>query len=167
MTTAHQPENWFHEAGSDDCPHGAEPQDRDSEAWDVWSDRHTGSPQDVYICLEAPAGQCCGACSEEFGEAVPWEGCRERPRAASHGTPQSHAPHERITVQVAGLECLERECEEFFDEEGDDIPGKETCSHFTEMDICAACSERPTASNEFPAVAAWTHCAERAITTTP
>ncbi|MFD7860953.1 hypothetical protein [Streptomyces sp. NPDC059783] len=163
MSTDHTPENWFHEAGGDHCPHGAEPADRNSEVWDLWAEHHTGSPQDVYICLEAPAGQCCGACSEEFGEAVSWEACRERPRTASHSTGE-RTEHERITVQVAGLECLERECEEFFTDDGDEITGKETCSHFSEMDICSGCSEQPTASGEFPAVVAWTDCAARTLT---
>ncbi|MEU1433994.1 hypothetical protein ABZ438_07835 [Streptomyces sp. NPDC005786] len=160
MTDTHEPEAWFHEAGSDQCPHGAEP-DRTSDAWDVWADRHTGSPQDVYICLEAPAGEACGTCSAEDGEMVPWSACHERARTKEQPAPEQRAAHERITVQVAGLECLERECEEFFTDDGDEIPGKDTCSHFSEMDICAGCSE-PPAWGEFVTVVAWADCKQLA-----
>ncbi|MGW2861888.1 hypothetical protein [Streptomyces sp. NPDC001205] len=72
----HQPEPWFWEAGSEHCPHGAEP-DRDSDAWDVWAERHDGSPQDVFICLDAPMGDHCPACSDEHGAPVPWSDCDE------------------------------------------------------------------------------------------
>ena len=158
--TEHQPENWFHEAGGGHCPHGAEP-DRNTEAWDTWAEHHSGSPQNVYICLEAPAGECCGACSEEYDEAVPWEACRERARTRQQALPNPRT-HEPITVDAASLECLERECEEFFDDDGEEIPGKETCSHFISMDICAGCSEEPTDANEFPTVVAWDACPQRA-----
>ncbi|MFD6553755.1 hypothetical protein [Streptomyces sp. NPDC058398] len=79
--TDHQPEPWFGEAGSDPCPHGPEPKD-DSPEWDVWyevtSDRHTGSPQDVRICLDAPIGDYCPECSADHNEPVPWSLCDSR-----------------------------------------------------------------------------------------
>jgi hypothetical protein len=72
--TDHQPEPWFWEAGSEHCPHGAEP-DRDSDVWDVWAERHSGSPQDVVVCLDAPMGDHCPECSADHGEPVPWSLC--------------------------------------------------------------------------------------------
>lgn len=78
MTTyEHRPVPYFWEAGSDECPHGPAP-DRDSDAWDDWAERHPGSPEEIFICLDAPIGECCDACSEETGEPVGWEWCEER-----------------------------------------------------------------------------------------
>jgi hypothetical protein len=70
----HKPEPWFWEAGSEHCPHGSEP-DRDSDAWDVWAERHSGSPQDVFICLDAPMGDHCPECSADHSAPVPWSLC--------------------------------------------------------------------------------------------
>ncbi|WP_448333553.1 hypothetical protein [Streptomyces sp. DSM 41534] len=80
MTDQHEPAPFYWEAGGDQCPHGPEP-DRNSPEIDDWWDRHTGSPQDVYICLDAPAGDACLACSDEVGEMVPWDLCRAREHA--------------------------------------------------------------------------------------
>jgi hypothetical protein len=160
--TDHKPEPWFWEAASDDCPHGAEPTDDTSPEWEVWDGSHTGSPQDVRICLDAPAGEACGACSEENGEMVPWSACRSRDRARREEKPATGQPtvHAPITVTGGSLECLERECEDFFDDEGDEIPGKETCSHLSEMEICEGCTG-PHKNGEFPVVVAWADCTQR------
>lgn len=164
--TDHQPEPWFHEIGSDDCPHGAEPDDENSperEAWEeATSARHTGSPQDVRICRDAPAGEACGACSDDVGEMVPWSACRVRDRARHQDTPISEPQHRPVTVEVGGLECVERECEEFFTDDGDEIPGMDACSHMRQMEICEACSE-PDTAEDYPPVVAWTDCAERSV----
>jgi len=162
--TDHKPQPWFWEAGSDQCPHGPEPEDDMSPEWDAWYERHTGSPQDVRICLDAPAGDVCGTCSEDDNEMVPWSACRARDRARRNETqvteqPVAHAP---VTVEVGLLDCLELECEEFFDEDGEEIPGKETCSHLTEMEICEGCTG-PWKDGEFPAVAAWADCPQRPV----
>jgi hypothetical protein len=106
----HQPESWFHEIGSDDCPHGAEPDD-DTPEWEAWYDvtsvRHTGSDQDVRICLDAPVGQACGVCSENDGEFVPWEACRLRDRARRDDIPAAEqpVPHRPATVHVGTADC--------------------------------------------------------------
>lgn len=146
-TTDHQPEKWFWEAGSDKCPHGPEPE-YTSPAWDDWHDRHTGSPQDVRICLDAPAGDVCGACSEEYNEAVPWSACRTRAHARPKQgvVPSIDATHEPVTILVGTEDCLERECEEYVTEDGDDDPTVETCSHIrTEV----SCSCKRQADGEY------------------
>ncbi|MGW8679588.1 hypothetical protein ACWGNN_00715 [Streptomyces sp. NPDC055817] len=157
MTDRHEPTNWFWEAGSDSCPHRPRPAN-DSPDWDAWFERHTGSPQDVFICLDAPAGEACEPCSDESGDMVPWSRCRNRKhvRAYQPTEPRQHRP---VTVDVASLECLGRECEEFFTEGGDEIPGKTSCSHVREMEICEACSEPPPGdADPYPAVVAWADC---------
>ena len=141
--SAHQPEPWYHEAGSSKCPHGPEPEDRDGDAWDVWAERHTGSPQDVFICLDAPMGDVCEECSNDVGEAVPWSACETRrhahPKPGTEPTPEAHEP---VEVWVGTGDCLERECEDYFTEDGDEIPGKERCSHIGVELICGGCSTR-------------------------
>lgn len=154
-TTTHTPEPWFWEADSDHCPHGPEPEDDTSDEWDTWQDCHQWAPQDVRICRDAPAGDACGECSAEHGEMVPWADCAARPRRQA--TPEPPAVHQPVTVDVAGLECAERECEEFFTDDGDEIPGKDTCSHYWRMEICEAC----TGAGDFPPVVAWADCPQK------
>ena len=88
---------------------------------------------------------------------VPWAVCenREHAHAWQPTEPRQHRP---VTVDVAGLECLERECEEYFTEDGDEIPGKTTCSHVRQMEICEGCSDAPLKGDECPAVVAWGDC---------
>ncbi|MBT2429418.1 hypothetical protein J7F02_28330 [Streptomyces sp. ISL-112] len=81
MTTPasdHRPEPWFWGADTDRCPHGPEPEDDTTDAWEQWTDRHPWAPQDVRVCLDAPMGDQCAECSEEHMEAVPWANCDER-----------------------------------------------------------------------------------------
>lgn len=159
MTEQHESGAYYWNADTDDCPHGAEPNiETDGEAWDVWSDQHPVS-DDGRICLGAPAGEACLDCSAEDGEMVPWAACREREHARPKVavTTTEHTPG---IADVGSLECLERECEEFFDDEGDEIPGKTTCSHMREMEICLGCSPDPETS-DLPPVVAWTDCPQR------
>lgn len=149
--TDHKPESWFHEIGSDACPHGAEPDD-DTPEWDTWyeatSSRHTGSQQDVRICLDAPAGEACGDCSDDSGQMVPWTACRTRShRKPKDGVvPNPDAAHQPVVVLVGTEECLDRECDEYFTDDGDLDPGVERCSHIgTEL----ACSCQQQANGEY------------------
>lgn len=159
--TDHKPESWFWEAGSDDCPHGSQPDyEADPEAWDIWSDQHPGSPQDVRICRDAPAGEACGACSENDNEFVPWSACRVRDRARREHKTAQDPQHRPVTVAVGGLECLERECDEYFTGDGEEIHGKENCSHIHDMEVCEACSQLQ-AAGDFPPVVAWVDCPQR------
>lgn len=155
--TDHRPEPWFWEAGAEDCPHGPQPDvDTDGDAWDVWLERHPSS-DDGPICLDAPAGVACGDCSAEHGDMVPWSLCenREHARPRQARTDQ----HRPAVADVANLECMERECDDFFDD-GNEIPGKLTCSHMTQLEICDGCSEEPKGGG-FPAVVAWVDCPRR------
>jgi hypothetical protein len=141
-TTTHQPEPWYHEAGSSKCPHGPQPAygSPEYDAWDdATSERHTPSEQDVVICLDAPMGDMCVECSADHNEAVPWSACDARAHAKPQGwaTEYGHLP---VTVWVGTTECLERECEELFDDQGDPIPGKDRCSHISVELICGGCS---------------------------
>ncbi|GAA1781126.1 MULTISPECIES: hypothetical protein [Actinomycetes] len=51
--------------------------------------------------------------------------------------------HQPTTVYAGPVDCIERECEEFWDDEGEDRPGVNLCSHIAAEQICAACSEPP------------------------
>src|SRR5947208_3680027 len=101
MTTDdHKPEPWFWEAGAEECPHAPQPDvDTDGEAWDVWRERHPSSDSGP-ICLDAPAGEACGACSEDDGDMVPWSDCRVREHARPKQglVPTVDARHEPVTV---------------------------------------------------------------------
>lgn len=159
-TTYHKPEPWFWECEPDECPNGPEPDDT-TDAWDEWSDRHQWSPQGARVCLDTPAGDACAECSEDDGEFVPWSACRIRPRRKDKPMPGQTAAHQPETVLGGGLECVERECEDFFTEDGDEIPGKETCSHMTELEICTGCTAANGAPGDFPPVVAWADCPHR------
>lgn len=139
MPDTHEPGSYFWNADTDRCPHGTEPNVKtDGEAWDLWTDRHPVS-DDGRICLDAPAGEACLDCSAEEGDMVPWPDCRVR----EHGRPKDgvvpnvDVAHQPVTVWVGILECLDRECEEYFTEDGDVDPGVERCSHVREEVVCS------------------------------
>lgn len=152
----HEPTKFYWEAGSEHCPHGSEPE-RISPESDAWWERHSGSPQDVYICLDAPAGTACPACSAEQGDMVAWSRCENR----KHARPRQAIAdqHRMVIADVGSLECLERECEDFFTDDGEQIPGKAICSHVQELQICSGCSPRD--GDEYPKVVAWDDCVQR------
>jgi hypothetical protein len=145
MTTepTHQPEPWYYEAGSSKCPHGPRP-DYDSPEYDAWdeatSERHRPSDECV-ICLDAPMGDVCEECSQNCGEAVPWSACEVRrhakPKPSTTPTPNVHAP---VEVWVGTTECLEGNCLDLYDDEGDPIPGRDRCPHTSVELICGGCS---------------------------
>ncbi|MCX4450638.1 hypothetical protein [Streptomyces sp. NBC_01789] len=136
---SHEHGTYYWEAGATECPHGPRPDpDTDGDAYDVWSDQHPTS-DDVRICLNAPIGEACLDCSAEDGEYVPWAACRTREHALpTHGmVPNPDADHQQVTVWVGTLECLERECEQYFTDDGDHDPGVERCSHIREELACS------------------------------
>ncbi|MFF8840532.1 hypothetical protein [Streptomyces sp. NPDC015130] len=142
-TEKHEPENWFWDADSGDCPHGPQPEDDMSDAWDAWMDRHQ-SYADGMLCLDAPAGEACGECSAEHGEMVPWSQCSVRTHRRPRPTvaPVPAADHEQVPIWVGTTECLERECDDYFDDDGDEIPGLEHCPHIRVETACS-CQQQP------------------------
>lgn len=144
MTDQHEPGAFYWEAGSDQCPHGAEPDiETEGEAWDLWNDRHVSS-DDGPVCLDAPAGDACLACSAEDGDMVPWNLCRvrEHARPKQGVVPSMDATHEPVTVLVGTFECLDRECDDYFGDDGNVDPGVERCSHIHEEQACS-CQRGP------------------------
>jgi hypothetical protein len=144
MTDTHEPGAFYWNADSPHCKHGAEPDsETDGEAWDDWSEVHPVS-DDGRICLEAPAGEACLDCSAEHGDMVPWSRCEGR----DHIRPQHGivtvpgVKHQQVPVWIGGTDCLERECDEYFTEDGDEIPGLEHCSHIR-PDTACSCQEQP------------------------
>ncbi|MER7953881.1 hypothetical protein [Streptomyces sp. NPDC096030] len=143
MTEQHEPEQWHFNADTNECPHGPEPEDDASDEWEEWTDRHP-TYDDGRLCLDAPAGEACGACSADDGEMVPWSHCRAR----THRRPQRGvaagpgAEHRQVPIWIGATECLERECDGYFDDDGDEIPGLEHCSHI-QPDTACSCQEQP------------------------
>ncbi|MET9517462.1 hypothetical protein [Streptomyces sp. NPDC002994] len=169
ITEIHESGTFYWEPGAEECPHAAEPNyETEGDAWDVWTERHPAS-DNGRICLDAPAGEACLTCSEEEGDMVPWSRCRGRDhiRPLPGLTRVDSTAHASLTVLVGGLECLERECEEFFTDDGDEIPGKTTCSHMHEEEVCGGCSvEQP--DGIFESTVAWVDCPQRpAVEPTP
>ncbi|MEU7416735.1 hypothetical protein [Streptomyces antibioticus] len=155
-TDGHRPEPWFWECEPSECPNGPEPDDTTDE-WDAWSNRHVWSPQDARVCLDTPAGDACAECSEDHGEFVPWSACRIRPRRKDKPMPERPA-HQPETVQVGGLACVERECDDYVTDDGNEVPNLDTCTHLREMEICPACTAANGRPEDLPSVVAWTDC---------
>ncbi|ACX71086.1 hypothetical protein pZL12.9c [Streptomyces phage ZL12] len=135
----HEHGSYYWNADSPHCKHGAEPDwNTDGEAWDRWSDKHPVS-DDGHICLDAPAGEACLDCSTEEGDMVPWADCRTREHARpKHGiVPNPGVEHQQVAVWIGTRECLERDCEDYFTEDGDEIPGKDRCFHIREEQACS------------------------------
>jgi hypothetical protein len=62
--------------------------------------------------------------------------------------------HTPITLLVGSEECFDRECEDYFTEDGEPDPGVERCSHIAEQTVCEQCStERP--DGEYEPVVPW------------
>lgn len=132
----HQPSPFYEDA--DACPH-TEPNDlTDPAAWDAWSDQHP-TYDDGHLCLDQPAGLGCPACSAEAGDMVPWSFCRSRDhvRPKSGVVPNPGTEHQPVTVWVGSLDCFERECDEYVDDEGEDIAAVDRCSHIREEQACS------------------------------
>jgi hypothetical protein len=157
--TDHQPEQFYWDAETEHCPHKPIPE-RYTDAWDEWMTLGHQPYDDGILCLSAPAMDGCPACTAEHGDMVPWSHCDERDHARAR-TISSKPQHRPVTADVGSLECWERECDDFFTDEGDEIPGKTECSHLTQMEICEACSE-PGAAEDYPAVVAWADCEQHA-----
>ncbi|WP_405548809.1 hypothetical protein [Streptomyces microflavus] len=133
----HGPYYW--NADTPHCKHGDEPdQSTDCEAHDRWSDRHPES-ENGHICLDAPMGEACRDCSAEDGEFVPWGACRTREHARPKNgvAPNPDTEHQQVPVWVGPYWCLERDCEDYFTDDGDEIPSKDRCSHIREGQACA------------------------------
>ncbi|MFD7465079.1 hypothetical protein [Streptomyces tendae] len=153
----HEPKQFYFGADTEYCPHKPIPE-RHTDAWDEWMALGHQAYDDGILCLAAPCGIGCPACSAESGDMVPWSRCENRPHTPARTEPRAPR-HRALTVEVGSLECWERECDEFFTEDGDEIPGKTACSHLTEMEICAACSEPPVGNTDnFPAAVAMADC---------
>lgn len=72
--------------------------------------------------------------------------------------------HRPVTAEVADLECLERQCDEYFTDDGDEIPGQDSCSHVRQMVICEACSDAAVGDGDpHPPVVAWADCPQRPV----
>lgn len=141
MTDQHEPEPFYENA--DTCAH-EEPDDLvDPDAWDAWSGRHPAC-DDGNLCLDKPVGLGCPACSAESGDMVPWSFCRSRDHVRPQGgvVPNPGAEHQPVTVWVGGLDCLERECDEYVDDDGEDIATVDRCSHIREQQACS-CQRQP------------------------
>ncbi|MGP3684120.1 hypothetical protein ACTVZO_05300 [Streptomyces sp. IBSNAI002] len=134
--TEHQPEPFYENA--DSCPHPEPDNVLDGDAWDTWADQHP-TYDDGHLCRDKPAGLGCPACSLEAGEMVPWSFCRSRDRARPKdgAVPDPDVEHQPVTVWVGGLDCLERDCEEYFDDDGEDLPGLDRCSHIRVERACS------------------------------
>lgn len=148
MTEIHEPQPFYWNADTDRCKHGAEPDsETDGAAWDAWSDLHPVS-DDGRICLEAPAGDACPECSAECGDMVAWADCRGRDRVRPQRgmVPNPDVEHQTVPVWVGVIDCLERECDEYFTEDGDEKQGIGACSHLREE---TACSCQRQASGEY------------------
>lgn len=72
--------------------------------------------------------------------------------------------HRPITLLVGAEDCLDRDCEEYFTEDGESDPAVERCSHIREETVCATCSGEPNADNLYEHTVAWTDDHAAAVT---
>ncbi|MFG2617770.1 hypothetical protein ACGFXC_09075 [Streptomyces sp. NPDC048507] len=136
MAEQHEPEPFYENA--DACPHPEPNNETDPDGWDSWCDQHPAC-DDGHLCLGKPVGPGCSACSTEAGEMVPWSQCRTRDHARPKDgvVPNPGIDHQPVTVWVGSLDCLERECDEYVDEDGEDIATVDRCSHIREEQACS------------------------------
>ena len=143
----HEAEQFYWNADTKYCPHTQPDIENDGDAWDIWRERHPASDYGP-ICLDAPADICCPACSAEHVDMVPWDRCegRDHARPVRGAVPNPDAEHQAVQVWVGGIDCLERECEEYFTDDGDEKADLEVCSHIR---VETACSCRRLPSGDY------------------
>jgi hypothetical protein len=52
--------------------------------------------------------------------------------------------HQPLTLESGPGDCIERECEEYYGEDGEPYPGVTSCSHLTDVVVCSGCTPEPT-----------------------
>jgi hypothetical protein len=134
----HEPAQFYWDTETEHCPHKPIPE-RGTDAWDEWMTLGHQPYDDGVLCLSAPAGTACPACSAELGDMVPWDRCegRDHTRPKRGLVPNPDAEHQPVQVWVGGIDCLERECDEYFTDDGDEKTDLEVCSHIREETSCS------------------------------
>lgn len=137
MTEVHESEPFYWSVDSPLCPHEMPDPEANPDAHDDWEARHPRS-DDGHVCLDAPAGNACAGCSS-LGDMVPWANCRERDQArpARGVVPNPDAGHQSVPVWIGPLDCFERECDDYFDEDGNELSAVDRCSHIREESACS------------------------------
>ncbi|MET9445052.1 hypothetical protein [Streptomyces sp. NPDC006610] len=96
----HEPAQFYWDAETEHCPHKPIPE-RGTDAWDVWMTLGHQPYDDGVLCLSAPAGTACPACSAEHVDIVPWSHCENRDPARP--LPKTTAPqHRPVTADGPG-----------------------------------------------------------------
>ena len=70
-------------------------------------------------------------------------------------TTETVTQHRPIVLLTGSEDCLDRECEDYFTEDGEPDPGVERCSHIREETVCAACSGTPDADGNYEHTVPW------------
>lgn len=136
MTTRHV-QVTLHRLVSDGCPHGPEPA-LDTTAWDDWMDLGHEVTGSGIVCLSVPVGSGCATCSADAGKPVLWDQCIERVwRRSCDEITGMVSVHHTIPVWEGPQECLNRECGEYFDDDGAEIISLVTCSHISRSTACS------------------------------
>lgn len=118
------------------CPHGDKPT-RDSHNWKEWLKNGHMITDDGVVCLQLPQGKSCKTCSDEVGEMVPWRECPQRTVRKPIEENPATGGHRKIPALEGRQECLERDCEDYYDSHGHEVPGLEQCSHTTTVTACS------------------------------
>lgn len=137
-TTTHKPIQLY-DFAENGCPHGPEPE-RTTDAWDEWLTLGHEISDDGAICLSLPADEYgCEACSEEFHTTVPWEDCPERTRVRARrgSVPVPRGSHHPVPGWTGDSACFERECDDYFDADDNELPEVDACSHMKEVVTCS------------------------------
>ncbi|MFB7858742.1 hypothetical protein [Rhodococcus qingshengii] len=119
-----------------ECPHGRKPA-RGSALWKSWMANGHRITDHGVVCLSVPLGKGCKTCSDEVGEMVPWIECPQRIVRKSLEAGSIVGRHQKIPALKGPQECLERDCDDYYDSEGHEVPGLEQCSHTTTVTACS------------------------------
>lgn len=66
--------------------------------------------------------------------------------------------HRPIVLLIGAEDCLDRDCEDYFTDDGEPDPGVERCSHIREETVCEGCSGAPNADGLYEHTVSWTNC---------
>lgn len=63
--------------------------------------------------------------------------------------------HQPMTLESGPGDCIDRECEEYYGEDGEPYPGVTSCSHLTDVVVCGGCTPEPTDDGLYLVTVPW------------
>lgn len=71
------------------------------------------------------------------------------------GTTAPAPEHHPLTLETGPVDCIDRECDEYFNEDGVEELHVASCSHLTDVIVCGKCSKLERHDGFYEATVPW------------